>query len=221
MEFQIQAQHEFSFLTVQVPSGQKLFVEAGSMATMTTTIKAKALFKGGFRRFLTRESLFLTEFTAEAVHGEVGIAPGPTGDIGHVRLEGQKLFLSSASYLAHTQGVEYSTKFQKLSSGLLSGAGWFLIEASGSGDIWFNSYGALIEMDVGEDEVLIDNNHVVGFTEGVEYDMVKLGDYRSLLFSGEGFVCKFRGRGKVFFQSKKPSALIRWADAYRRVKSSN
>lgn len=220
MEFHIDAQPEFSMLTVKVPTGKKLFVEAGAMAAMTSNMKMKALFKGGFRRFLSRESLFISELTADTVSGEVSIAPGPTGDIGHIRLNGEKIYLASSCYLAHTEGVTYTTKFQRLTSGLLSGAGWFLIEASGHGDIWFNSYGALIEMPV-NDDLLLDNNHLVGFTEGVDYEIVKLGTYKSLLFSGEGFVCRFRGQGKVYFQSKKPSALIWWANAFRPVQSNN
>jgi uncharacterized protein (TIGR00266 family) len=219
MNFQIDSQPEFSMLTVQVPANRKLYVEAGAMAAMSSTMKMKALFKGGFRRFLSQESLFISEYTADQVDGEVSIAPGPTGDIGHVRLNGEKLYLASSSYLAHTEGVTYTTQFQRLSSGLLSGTGWFLIEASGHGDIWFNTYGALVEMPI-DGSFLLDNNHLVGFTEGVSYEMVKLGSYKSLLFSGEGFVCRFKGQGKVFFQTKKPAALISWANAFRPVKSS-
>lgn len=220
MEFKVDAKPEFSMLTVKVPAQKKVYVEAGSMAAMSSNMKMKAMFKGGLRRFLSRESLFISEFTADGVGGEVSIAPGPTGDIGHVRLNGEKLYLASSCYLAHTEGVTYTTKFQRLASGLLSGAGWFLIELSGHGDVWFNSYGALIEMPV-NDDLLLDNNHLVGFTDGVDYEMIKLGSYKSLLFSGEGFVCRFRGQGKVYFQSKKPSSLISWAHLFRPVQRSD
>jgi uncharacterized protein (TIGR00266 family) len=220
MEFNIDKQPEFSWLKVNVPVGKKLFVESAAMATMSVNMKMKALFKGGLRRFISGESLFLTEFTSEGVDGEVSIAPGPSGDIGHYKLTGQKFYLASSSYLAHTEGVEYSTKFQKLSAGILSGAGWFLIEVFGQGDVWFNSYGAIVELDV-NGELMIDNGHLVGFTEGVEYDIVRLGGYKSLFFSGEGFVCKFRGQGKVYFQTKKPASLIAWANMFRPVQRNN
>lgn len=221
MEFSIDARPEFSWLKVQVPAQKKLFVEAGSMATMSSNMRMKALFKGGFRRFLSKESLFISQLTADGIDGEVCIAPGPSGDIGHAKLSGDKIYLASSSYLAHSEGVEYSTKFQKLSAGLLSGAGWFLIEATGQGDIWFNAYGALIEIDIdASSDLIVDNNHIVGFTSGVDYEMIKLGSYKSLLFSGEGFVCKFKGQGKVYIQSKKPASLIAWADAYRPIQKS-
>jgi uncharacterized protein (TIGR00266 family) len=220
MDFKIEHKPEFAWLSIAIPAGKKLFVEAASMATMSTNIRMRALFKGGFRRFLTGESLFISEFTADRVEGEVCVAPGPSGDIGHFALNGQTIFLSSTSYLAHTEGVTYETKFQKLSQGILSGTGWFLVKMTGVGDVWFNSYGSLVEMDVTESPLTIDNGHIVAFTEGVEYDIVPMGGYKSLFFSGEGFVCRFRGHGKVYMQTKKPAALIAWADRFRIVRKS-
>jgi uncharacterized protein (TIGR00266 family) len=220
MEFKVEQSPDFSWLTVQVPAQKKLFVEAGAMATMTTNMSMRALFKGGFRRFFSGESLFVSEFTAQNIDGEVCISPGVVGDVGHVKLTGEKFYLASSSYVAHSDGINYTTKFQRLSQGLLSGAGWFLIEMSGSGDVWFNSYGALETIDV-NDDLLLDNGHIVGFTEGIQYEITKLGGYKSLLFSGEGFVCRFKGQGKVFVQTKKPAGLINWADQFRPVQRNS
>jgi uncharacterized protein (TIGR00266 family) len=220
MSFKIEHGPEFAWLNIQVNKGKKLFVEASSMASMSVNMKMRALFKGGLRRLISRENLFISEFNATGFDGEVCVAPGPSGDIGHFNLKNETVYLASTSYLAHTEGISYETKFQRLSQGLLSGAGWFLIKMSGQGDVWFNAYGAIVEMDV-TDDLIIDNGHIVAFTENVEYEIIRIAGYKSLLFSGEGFVCKFRGRGKVYFQTKKPAALISWANAFRRVKSSN
>jgi uncharacterized protein (TIGR00266 family) len=221
MEFKVLERPEFAWLEVTVPTTEKLFVEASSMAAMSSNISMRALFKGGLRRFLARESLFISEFTAHGGPGEVCIAPGPSGDMGHVRLQNESFYLASTCFVAHSQGLKYETKFQKLSQGLLSGMGWFLLKFSGSGDLWFNGYGQLVELEVGEDELLIDNSHIVGFTEGVHYELIKLGSYKSLFFSGEGFVCRFLGKGKVWIQTKKPQSLISWAHQYRTVQSKN
>lgn len=220
MEFKIEHRPDFAWLTVQMTKGKTLFVEAGAMATMTKNIKMTTKFKGGLKRFITGESLFLSEFKAEGVDGTLTIAPGPFGDISHATLNNESLYISSSSYVAHTEGIRYETKFQKLSAGILSGAGWFLVKMSGTGTVWFNGYGALTEIAV-QDEMLIDNGHIVAFTEGLTYDMEKLGNYKSLFFSGEGFVCRFKGTGKVYVQTKKPSALISWANRFRPVKKSN
>jgi uncharacterized protein (TIGR00266 family) len=220
MNFQIQHRPDYSWLTVQVPTNEKIFVEASSMAAMSTNMNMKTKMKGGLSRLISKESLFVNEFTADGYAGEISIAPGPQGDIGHFQLNQNSIYLASSSFVAHSQGIIYETKFQKLSQGLLSGAGWFLIKMSGVGDVWFNGYGAIIEMEV-TDGMVVDNGHIVAFTEGVEYEIIKLGGYKSLFFSGEGFVCRFRGSGTVYVQTKKPAALIQWAHHYRRVQKNN
>ncbi|MEI7973565.1 MAG: TIGR00266 family protein [Bdellovibrio sp.] len=222
MQFEILKRPDFSWLQIQVPRGQRIFVEASAMASQSPNLRLQARLKGGFRRFLARESLFISEFTAEHGAGELCLAPGPFGDMAHVKLDSSAFYLASTCFLAHTEGVRFETKFQKLSQGLLSGMGWFLMRFSGSGDVWFNAYGEIIEMSVdGTEDLLIDNGHIVGFSEGVEYEIVKLGSYKSLFFSGEGFVCRFRGRGKIWIQTKKPQSLIAWAHQFRRLKSQN
>jgi uncharacterized protein (TIGR00266 family) len=220
MEYTIEHQPEFSWLKIKIPAGQKLNVEASAMAAMDSNLHMRTRLKGGLGRFLTRESLFMNEFTAHGGAGEIAIAPGPSGDIGHFSLHRSAVYLSSASYVAHSDGVTYTSKMQGLLQGFFSGAGLFLIRMEGTGDVWFNSYGALVEVDV-QDDYLIDNGHVVAFTEGLQYEVVKLGGYKSLLFSGEGLVVRFRGTGKVYMQTKKPHALIRWADRFRRVQASS
>ncbi|HPI39689.1 MAG TPA: TIGR00266 family protein [Pseudobdellovibrionaceae bacterium] len=220
MEFKIEERPEYAWLTVKVPARHKLFVEASAMASMSSNMNLRALFRGGFRRFLSGENLFLSEFTADGIDGEVCIAPGPSGDMAHITLNNETFYLASSCYVAHSQGVNYETKFQSLSQGLLSGAGWFLVKMQGSGDVWFNGYGQIVELEV-HDQLVIDNGHIVAFSDGVEYDIIKLGGYKSLFFSGEGFVCRFRGRGKVYVQTKKPASLIAWAQAFRRIKRSN
>lgn len=218
MNFQISHRPEFAWLTVQIPAGQTLNVEASAMATLDTNIQMKTKMKGGFRRFLSGESLFINKFTAHGGSGEISIGPGPTGDIGHFEVKGAPFYIASSSYVAHTEGVSYVTKFQGLLRGFFSGGGLFLVRMNGDGHVWFNSYGALVEVDI-EDEYIIDNSHIVAFTEGLEYDIKKLGGYKSLFFSGEGLVCRFRGKGKVWMQTKKPSALVAWASAFRPVKA--
>jgi uncharacterized protein (TIGR00266 family) len=220
MNFKIEHRPDFSWLTVAIPKDKKLFVEASAMASMSTNMRMKTKMKGGLSRIISGESLFLSEFKANAMDGEVTIAPGPFGDISHFELKNETVYLSSSSYVAHTDGIVYETKFQNVTKGLFSGAGWFLVKMSGVGHLWYSGYGAITEINV-EDDVLIDNNHLVAFTSGLEYTIEKLGNYKSFFFSGEGFVCRFRGQGKVFVQTKKPSSLINWANRFRPVKKSN
>lgn len=213
-QFRIEGRPDYAFLTVQIPPEETLKVEASAMATMDTNLHMKTKLRGGLGRFVTGESLFINEFTAEGGAAEIGIAPGSPGDMAHVFLNGNTLFLQNSAFVAAAMGVNLETKWQGLVKGFFSGENLFLIRASGHGDLWFNTYGALIEIDVQGDYV-VDTGNIVAFTEGLEYAITKVGGYKSLFFSGEGFVCRFSGQGKVWIQTRSVAAFAGWAQWFR------
>ncbi len=217
-QFRIEARPDYAFLTVQIPPDETLKVEASAMATMDTNLRMKTKLRGGLGRFVTGESIFVNEFTAEGGPGEIGIAPGSPGDMVHLYLNNDTVYLQNSAFVAATMGVNLETKWQGLVKGFFSGESLFLIRASGQGDLWFNTYGAMIEIDVTEDYV-VDTGNIVAFTHGLEYTITKVGGYKSLFFSGEGFVCRFKGQGKVWIQTRGVSAFSWWAHWYRPVKS--
>lgn len=211
-EFDIEGKPDFAFLNVTIPAQQTLKVEASAMATMDTTLEMKSKFKGGFSRFLTGESLFINEFTAQGGPGRIGIAPGSPGDLDHVYLqEGQIVYLQNSAYVASAMSVNVEAKWQGFIKGFFSGEKLFLIRCTGPGDLWFNTYGAMFQVDVKGDYV-VDTGHIVAFDHGLDYQIEKIGGYKSLFFSGEGLVCRFSGEGRVWVQTKKfaPFAQFLW-----------
>lgn len=221
--FRIEGQPDYAFLSVQVPANETLKVEASSMATMDSHFKMKTKMRGGLSRFLTGESLFINEFTPQGGAGEIGIAPGTPGDLEHVYLDGGEhgtIYLQNSAYVASTEGVAVESQWQGLVKGFFSGENLFLIRCQGRGDLWFNSYGGIINIDVDGDYV-VDTGNIVAFTEGLDYNVTRVGGYKSLLFSGEGFVCRFSGRGKVWVQTRKAGAFVSWANVFRPVERSN
>lgn len=220
LDFKFDCKPDYGFITIQIPSGQKLKVEAAAMATMDTNIEMKTKLKGGFSRFLSGESLFINEFSAKNGNGQIQIAPACPGDVDHVYLENQTIYLQNTAFVAATEGVNVESKWQGFAKGFFSGENFFLIRCSGIGDLWFNSYGGIIEIDV-EDGYVVDTGHIVAFTEGLEYSISKVGGYKSLFFSGEGLVCRFSGKGKVWIQTRKIQPFIGWVNPFRPKKSKN
>jgi uncharacterized protein (TIGR00266 family) len=218
--FRVDARPDFCFMTAEVPDGQTLKVEASSMAAMSTNMKMKTKLKGGFSRMLTGESIFINEFTAENGPGEISIAPGPPGDMDHVYLEEDVVYLQNSAFVAASMGVNVESKWQGLIKGFFSGEKLFLIRCSGTGDLWFNTYGAMLEIDVDGDYV-VDTGYVVAFTDGLDYRVSTLGGYKSLFFSGEGLVCRFSGQGKLWVQTRAFPAFNSWIYPYRPQKSKN
>jgi uncharacterized protein (TIGR00266 family) len=220
-EYRVEAQPDFSFLTVRLQPNQLIKVEASAMATMDTNLRMKTKMRGGLGRLLTGESLFINEFTAENGPGEIGIAPGAPGDMDHVYLSnGETIFLQNTAYVASSPGVTLETKWQGFIKGFFSGESLFLIKCSGQGDLWFNTFGGMIPIDV-NGYYIVDTGHIVAFTSGLDYQVGRIGGYKSLFFSGEGLVCRFSGVGRLWIQTRKINAFTRWVYPYRRAKSSN
>ena len=203
---------------MQLKADETIKIEASSMATMDTHIRMKTKMKGGFGRLLTGENLFINEFTAENAPAEIGIAPGTPGDILHRPLQSEEsLFLRNSAYLASSPSVEIHSKLD-IFKGIFSGAGLVLIKCSGPGDLFFNTYGAAIKIDI-DGEYVVDTDKIIAWTENLEYKITKVGGYKSLFFSGEGFVCRFSGKGTLWIQTRSAKALTSWAHWFRPGKS--
>jgi uncharacterized protein (TIGR00266 family) len=215
-QFKIETKPDFAFLNVKIPSGKTLRVEASAMAGMDSNIVMKTKLSGGFKRFLTGESLFINEFSAENGEGEINIAPGPPGDMEHIYLENTTIYLQSSAFVASGMNVTTDTKWQGFKRGFFSGNSFFLIKCSGVGDLWFNAYGGIIELNVDGDYV-VDTGYIIGFTDGLTYDVKSVGGYKSLFFSGEGLVCRFQGKGKVWIQTKNISPFASFLYIFRPV----
>lgn len=217
LKFSVQGQPDYAFVTVQIPANQTLKVEASAMATMDTNLVMKTRLRGGLGRFVTGESIFINEFTAQGGPGEIGIAPGAPGDLSHVYLQDQTIYLQNSAYVASSGAVAVESQWQGLMKGFFSGESLFLIRCQGTGDLWFSSYGGIIEIDV-TDEYVVDTGNIVAFTDGLKYNVTKVGGYKSLFFSGEGFVCRFSGQGRVWIQTRKVGPLVSWVWPFRPAK---
>lgn len=213
-EHKIECNPDFAMLTVKVPSGKTIKVEASAMATMDTNMIMKTKMRGGLGRFLGGESIFINEFTAENGSAEISIAPTSPGDVKHKFLDNETIFLQNSAFVASDPAVLVESKWQGLTKGFFSGESMFLVKCSGTGDLWFNSYGGIIELNV-EDGYVIDTGHIVAFTEGLTYEISRLGGYKSLFLSGEGLVCRFKGSGKIWIQTRKVMPFAWYLNPFR------
>lgn len=216
----------YASLLLSLKANQTVLVESGAMAAMDAWIRMKSKVQGGLMKGLGRmlggESLFVSEFTAEGKPGEVYVSPGVPGDIQHYYLNGNSLMVQSSGFVAASPSVEMDTKFQGF-KGFFSGESLFLLKATGRGDIWFSSYGAVLEIPV-SGEYIVDTGYVVAFEDTLNYKVEVLGglsfkNLRTSIFGGEGLVCRFSGTGKLWIQSRQLPPLINFINPFRPVKS--
>lgn len=224
--FEISQRPDFALVTLRMQQGQKVFSEPSAMAAMTPTITLKAGFKGGLGKTLGRafggESLIINTLEATSGPGEASFAPGVSGDIAHYSLNNNSLYLQRGAFLLHSEGVDVTGKWQG-AKGFFSGQGLVLLKASGVGDVFFNSYGAILAVDVAG-QYYVDTGYIVAFEDTLQYRVTTVpglrpgGNLKSFFFGGEGLVCQFAGQGRVWIQTRHPQSFLSWINPYRPVK---
>ena len=225
--YRVEHSPAYASLIIELPASETVLVEASAMAAMDTCLQMKSKIKGGLikgiGRMLGGESLFINEFTARGTTGELYISPGVPGDIQHYYLSGKcGLMLQSSGFVACSREVEIDTKFQGF-KGFFSGESLFLLKTTGNGDLWFSSYGAIIEIPVAGDYV-VDTGYIVAFEDTLDYSVENIGglSFKSLktgIFGGEGLVCRFKGEGRLWIQSHSIAPLINFLNPFRPTKS--
>ena len=233
MQFEILQRPDASMLEVTFEAaGEKMIAEAGAMVGRDSALEMTTSMRGGLgaalkRKMLGGESLFQNTFTASAAGERLQIAPPSEGDIMHIKMTPDvgAIFIQSSGYLASTEGIELDTKWGG-AKGFFSGAGLFLVKASGEGDLFINSYGAIHEIPIGQPGTVgqhgyvVDTGHILAFEEGTSYNVERVGGLKSFLASGEGLVARFGGSGKVYLNSRNASALTAFLWAFRPRKSN-
>ncbi len=225
---QIHHRPAYAQLELTLPARESLLVESGSMAAMDSSITMKSRMRGGamggIQRMLSGESFFMSEFTAGDRPGRLYISPAIPGDIQHYQMRGDRaLMVQSSGFVASSPTVELDTQFQGF-KGFFSGEALFLLRATGRGDLWFSSYGAVLEVPVDGDYV-VDTGYIVAFEDSLTYNVEMLGglSFRGLrtgIFGGEGLVCRFRGQGRLWIQSRNLYSLVNFLNPFRPTQSN-
>lgn len=224
MQHVIEHGPSFAWLKVLLAPNEVIQAEAGAMVRrsvgleMDTRLNAGkkagffaklwAMFVAFFRRILGGETMFVNDFHGPQ-GGEVVLAPSLSGHILHKVLGGgSKLFVQTGSYLASTGNIDTKIRWGGLRA-MFGGEGLILLECSGDGELFVNSYGGIAPVAV-NGSFVVDTGHIVAFDGTLDFKVRSIGGVKSFLFSGEGLVCEFKGQGTVYVQSRNMSALVSW-----------
>lgn len=214
MKLDILYQPDSSIVKIDMAPQEELNAEAGAMVAMSSTIDVNTTLRkgkgggimGGLKRVLAGESLFLSVFRTGSTEGHIYLAPKMMGDILPYQLTPTGLVVQSTGYLASTPGVDIELGFQGLKS-LFSGESIFWLNITGQGLVLLSSFGAVYEIDV-DGEYVVDTGHIVAFEKSLQFSISKPGSsWIGAFLGGEGFVCRFKGKGKVFCQTHNPGAF--------------
>lgn len=224
MQYEIIGKPDFPCVKLQLAAGESVIAESGAMVAHSQNVAIKTEAKGGIlqaakRSILGGESFFVNTFTAENGPGEIYFTSATTGDLETITLNNQELIMSRGAFVCSSPGVSIDSKWGGFKA-MFSGEGLFFLKASGSGELFFSSFGAIHQVDLAG-EYIVDTGHIVAFDPGVTYRIERVGGLKSLFLSGEGLVCRFSGHGRVYIQTRNHNSFTAWANQFRRVQTSN
>jgi uncharacterized protein (TIGR00266 family) len=217
LKYEIKYKPSYAMLVVNLDQGETITAEAGAMTYMDPTIephtrKREQSFWGTLGLSLIGgQSFFVNDYTATVGGGEAGFVAAPVGDIEKLEVKpGQGYVIQKSAYIASTQGIDLDIKWEGFSKGLF-GNGLFMIKATGNGQLFINTFGAIDTHSLQPGQTLIvDNFHLVAFSETCSYKVTKFGGLKETILGGEGLVTQITGPGEVHIQTKNMKEFVDW-----------
>lgn len=217
LEYEIKYKPSYSMLVVKLEPNESITAEAGAMTYMDSNIdvqtrrREKSLLGTIGLKILGRQSFFVNDYRAQQNLGEVAFVAAPVGDIETLEVKpSQGYIIQNSSYIASTQNVKLDVKWQGFTKGMF-GQGLFMIKVSGDGTLFINTFGAIDKHTLKPDQTMIvDNFHLVAFSDTCSYKVKKFGGLKSTLLGGEGLVTEIKGPGDVYIQTKNLREFVEW-----------
>ena len=164
------------------------------------------------KRVLTGESVFMTHFTNDG-QGKKRVAfaapyPGKIIPLDLAALGGE-LYCQKDAFLAAALGTSIEIAFQrKLGTGFFGGEGFILQHLTGDGNAFVHVGGTVMKRELNGETLRVDTGCLAAFTKGIDYDIERAGNLKSMVFGGEGlFLATLKGTGTVYLQSLPFSRL--------------
>lgn len=217
---------DMQIVEVELDPSEAVIAEAGTMNYMEEDIEFTAKMGDGSEpqqgfmkkvfaaasRKLTGESLFMTHFTNQGSDKRrVAFAAPYPGKIIALDMAkiGGTVTCQKDAFLCAALGTKVSIAFQrKLGAGFFGGEGFILQKLTGDGKAFIHAGGTVIKKKLQGQTLRVDTGCLVAFTEGIEYDIERAGNLKSMFFGGEGlFLATLRGHGSVLLQSLPFSRL--------------
>ena len=215
MRTEISYSPSFAMATVHLEPGESLNAEAGAMMTMTSSVEIATSTQGGVLRGLRRsvlggESFFMNTFAATGPGAHVVVAPALPGDVLVWPLTGNTVYLQSGSFLAAPGSIDIDSSWGGAKT-FFSREGLFMLKCTGTGELVVASYGAIHAVDLAPGQTyVVDTGHMVGWEDGVSYEVHKVGNWKSTLLGGEGLVVHLTGPGRIYVQTRSPDSFLDW-----------
>ena len=195
-------------VSIKLDPGESIYTQSGGMVWMGNGITMQTNMKGGLMKGLGRmisgDSLFMATYTSNAPKQEIAIASTFPGSIADIELNGNGLIAQKSAFLCAQPTISLSAFVTKsIGAGLFGGEGFVLQRLTGTGKVFLEIDGSLVERTLAPGEKLkVDTGNVAAFEESVTYQAEMVKGFKNILFGGEGlFLTTLTGPGKVWLQT--------------------
>jgi uncharacterized protein (TIGR00266 family) len=218
MKVEIEGKPVFAYIKVELQPGEKIIAEADAMATMSAKLDMAAKFNGGLFKALVKfafgkESLFVNHFTNNTSEPlSLTLTQATPGDIQLRELNGESYCLQRGAYIASDPGINLGVKWAGFGS-FIGREGLFKLVVSGKGKVYFGAFGGIVEKEV-SGEYIVDSGHLVAYEPTMKLKPQLSSGIIGSIFSGEGFVTKVIGNGKIYLQTRNIEGLASWVNRH-------
>lgn len=204
-------------LVFNLDQGEAITAESGAMTYMDPTIEVhtrkreKSILGSLGLSIIGGQSFWVNDYTASNGPGEAAFVSAPVGDIEKLDLSpGKGYVIQKSAYIASSPSINLDVKWEGFTKGLF-GQGLFMLKATGTGQLFINTFGAIDMHTLKPGQTLIvDNFHLVGFSESCSYRVTKFGGLKETLLGGEGLVTQITGPGDIYIQTKNMREFTEW-----------
>lgn len=213
MKFSMDSQMQFPLVELSLNQGETVYIQRGSMVyhtpnvSLNTKLNASGSGLGRFvkavgRSMVSGESTFITQAVAESDNGNLALAPDTPGQVIALELGEKQYRLNDGAFLALDGTAFYTMERQSIGKALFGGqGGLFVMTTKGQGTLLANAFGSIKKIELQNQEITIDNAHVVAWSQSLDYDIHLENGFWQSIGTGEGVVNTFRGTGEVYVQS--------------------
>jgi uncharacterized protein (TIGR00266 family) len=217
LKFDVKYKPSYALLVASLEQGEAITAESGAMTYMDPTIdirtrkREKSLLGSLGLKLIGGQSFWVNDFTATKGPGEIAFAAAPVGDIERLDVApGKGYIIQKSAYIASTSNIDLDVKWEGFTKGLF-GQGLFMLKATGNGPLFINTFGAIDTHTLQAGQTLIvDNFHLVGFSDTCTYKVTRLGGLKETFLSGEGLVTQITGPGEIYIQTKNLQEFTEW-----------
>jgi uncharacterized protein (TIGR00266 family) len=191
--------YEAGTLKVSLKQGESIRADAGAMNYMTDSIqletKTGSIFNAMWRT-ASGSSLFYNIFYNQSpTLGSINLSRVTPGVVHCFYIpQGRNFCFVDDTYVASTTNLRITTKARF--GGLIMGYGLTFVNVmaeNGSGLVWIDSFGDIINMTIKSGNSLrVDNGVLLGFDSDIPIETETVGGFVSTFFSGEGLVSRIR-----------------------------